>query len=101
LSEVVETLEMNGFEELWLVDEDEEANQLMKLGWKFVQIVYVDREVRDYKGLIFQKYTTVATVKVAKFLLGRPKGIGPREKNSFGSLEKLDEYVERLLKKEA
>lgn len=88
---------MNDFEELWLVDDDEEANQLMKLGWKFIQVVYEDREIKEYKGYWFKiHHRTVGTAKEPKFLLGRPKGVEPRGNNSWGHIEDLDEYVERL-----
>lgn len=91
---------MKGFEELWLVDEDEEANQLMKLGWKFIQVVYEDREVNEWKGFWSPKQVTVATAKVSKFLMGRPKGVEPRGENTWGSIEDLEEYKERLEGKE-
>ncbi|NVM21769.1 MAG: hypothetical protein HWN68_08315 [Desulfobacterales bacterium] len=86
------------FEELWLVDEDEEANELIKFGWKFIQVVYEDKPIKEWKGFLGQTLRTVATAKEAKFLLGRPKGVEPRGKSAFDSLESLDEYVERLEK---
>jgi len=87
---------MSEFEELWLVEEDEEANKLMKLGWKFIQIVYEDRAIKEWKGLLIQSQKIVATAREAKFLLGRPKGVEPRGMNKWGSLENLRVYVERL-----
>ena len=87
------------FEELWIVDTEAEANELIKLGWKFIEIVYKDRQLKEWKGFLSQTLRTVGTVKEPQFLMGRPKGVKPREKEKrYNSLEDVSEYAERLKK---
>lgn len=76
------------YEELWTVDIDDDANTLLKLGWKFIRIIH---EETAHKVYTFWGEKTIGTIKLTKFLMGRPKGVTPRQ-----SWENLYRYKERL-----
>lgn len=84
---------MTEFEELWLVPDDRDANDLIKVGWKFIQIVYEGEEIKQH-GWFSDK--PVGAKKVARYLMARPKGVPPRNKDYNVSM-----YLQRnkLIKK--
>jgi len=82
---------MNEFEEVWLANNEHEVNQLIEIGWKFVQVVYEETELQSC-GWFSCK--TIGTKRHAKFLMGRSKGVLPREKGEYA----VWQYIERLQK---
>lgn len=90
-------------QELWIVDTEEEANELIKLGWVFVRMIYKDREIKEWKGIFSQSLKTVATVNEPQFLMGRNDTVKPRQKHgiyTYSASEDVEEYAERMREKE-
>jgi len=83
---------MSEFKEFWLVDNVDEMNQLINVGWRFIEVVYEPHKIID-DG--FWKSKVVAIEKRPRYLMGRPDGILAREKEHYESLE---DYVEKVMK---
>jgi len=79
---------MEDFEELWLVPDDDDANDLIRLGWKFIQIVYDAVELQQ-AGWFSVK--TIGAKKIPRYLMGRPKGI-PKRDGEFA----VWQYIKRI-----
>lgn len=79
---------MTDFEELWLVPSDDYANDLIRLGWKFIQIVYDSVELQQ-AGWFSVK--TIGAKKIPRYLMGRPKGVPARDKDHT-----VWQYVKRI-----
>lgn len=84
---------MKDFEQIWLVDSDDEANELMRLGWKFIQIVYDSEEIHQ-AGWISVK--TIGAKRIPRYLMGKPKGLPKREDGDY----RVYYYVKRITGKE-
>lgn len=84
----------NEFAEIWLVKDEDDVNKLLKVGWKFIQIVYEEEELQQ-EGWFSVK--TIGTQRIPKYLMGRSKGIAPRLESGY---ESVQDYVEKVKKKE-
>lgn len=85
------------YHQLWLVDSEEDANKLIVVGWEFIEVVYEEREIREWKGILSQTRRFVGTKKIPRFLMGRNGDIPARihdEERMFP--EDVDEYLERI-----
>lgn len=80
---------MKDFEQLWLVNSDNEANELIRLGWKFIQIVYEGQEIQQ-EGWISVK--TIGSKAMPKYLMGKPKGVSKKEDGDYT----IHYYVKRM-----
>lgn len=76
------------FEQLWVVYDEDDANQLLNVGWKFIQILYVEKKLHDAG---FWRTKTVGTKRNTRYLMGRPNGVLPRENDEY-----LVEYLKRV-----
>lgn len=84
----------NEIAEIWLVRDEHDVNQLLKVGWKFIQVVYETKRVTDV-GWFSAKERAVGNV--VKYLMGRSNGIAPRKESGY---ETVDDYVKKVKKKE-
>lgn len=82
------------FAEIWLLNREDDVNKLLKVGWKFIQIVYEEKEL-EQAGWFFVK--TIGTQRITKYLMGRSKGIAPRLESGY---ESVDDYVKKVKKKD-
>lgn len=85
---------MKDFEQLWLVPSDHDANKLIKLGWKFIQIVYDAVELQQAGWLSVK---TIGSKQIPRYLMGRTKGIPPKEDGDYT----VSKYLNRLAKEGA
>ena len=78
-----------GIAEIWEADDEEEANILLKRGWKILQIVQRMKSVTE-QGWIHSKFVGVESETV--YVMGRTEKI-PSRKHEY---ESISSYTDRV-----
>lgn len=87
---------MNDFTQMWVVIRPHEMNQLLAVGWKFVQVIYEPSSIVQ-EG--FWSSKRIPASGSPEYLMGKPADVPERLKADSWNAESLKDYLNRVKEK--